>query len=87
MIEDGLGFQLVPWQPVLEKWIGQHITGVWRSDGVIEWGLGRKRGLALIWRDICGTAPSGKCFLQTFHPAGKVRSYVRPFSAVIDRWP
>ncbi len=28
MIEDGLGFQLVPWQPVLEKRIGQHISGI-----------------------------------------------------------
>jgi hypothetical protein len=56
MIEDGLGFQLVPWQPVLEKRIGQYITGVWHSDGVIEWGLGRKRGLALLWRDNLGDA-------------------------------
>src|SRR6516225_9949286 len=27
MIDDGIGFQLVPWQPVLDKRIGQHITG------------------------------------------------------------
>jgi len=47
IIEDGLGFQLVPWQPVLEQRIGQHITGVWRSDGGIEWGFGRKPGLGL----------------------------------------
>ena len=31
--------------------------------------------------------PPGKHFLQTLHPAGTVRSYVRPFSAVIDRRP
>ena len=31
--------------------------------------------------------PPGKRFFQTFHPAGTVRSYVRPFSAVMDRWP
>ncbi|MCD4512194.1 relaxase/mobilization nuclease and DUF3363 domain-containing protein [Brucella pseudogrignonensis] len=47
MIEDGLGFQLVPWQPVLEKRIGQHITGVMRETGGIDWGFGRKRGLGL----------------------------------------
>jgi hypothetical protein len=47
MIEDGLGFQLVPWHPVLEKRIGQHITGVRRSDGGIEIGFGRQRGLGL----------------------------------------
>lgn len=46
MIDDGLGFQLVPWQPVLEKQIGRHISGVSRDDGV-EWSLGRNRGLGL----------------------------------------
>jgi len=33
MIENGLGFQLVPWQPILEKRIGQHITGLQRDEG------------------------------------------------------
>jgi type IV secretory pathway VirD2 relaxase len=47
MIENGLGFQLVPWQPILEKRIGQHITGLQRDDGGIEWTLGRSRGLSL----------------------------------------
>ena len=47
MIDDGTGFQLVPWQPVLEKRIGQHITGIMRSAGGIEWGFGRKRGLGI----------------------------------------
>ena len=28
MIDDGLGFQLVPWQPLLEKHIGRHISGL-----------------------------------------------------------
>ena len=47
MIDDGIGFQLVPWQPLLEKRIGQHITGIVRDAGGIEWGFGRKRGLGL----------------------------------------
>jgi len=47
MIENGLGFQLVPWQPILEKRIGQHISGLQRGDGGIEWTLGRNRGLSL----------------------------------------
>ncbi len=47
MIEDGMGFQLVPWQPVLEKRIDQYLSGVWRDDGGIECGFGRKRGLGL----------------------------------------
>jgi hypothetical protein len=45
MIDDGIGFQLVPWQPLLDKRIGQHITGIMRDAGSIEWGFGRKRGL------------------------------------------
>jgi len=47
MIENGLGFQLVPWQPLFEKRIGQHITGLQRDDGGIEWTYGRNRGLSL----------------------------------------
>jgi type IV secretory pathway VirD2 relaxase len=47
MIDDGLGFSLVPWQPVLDKRIGQHITGTMRDGGGIEWSLGRKRELGL----------------------------------------
>lgn len=47
MIDDGTGFQLVPWQPLLEKRIGQHITGFIRDAGGIEWSFGRKRGLGL----------------------------------------
>src|SRR5450432_4086764 len=47
MIDDGIGFQLVPWQPVLDKRIGQHISGIMRSADGIEWGFGRKRGLGI----------------------------------------
>ena len=46
MIDDGLGFQLVPWAPSLERHLGQHISGV-ATGGGIEWGFGRKRGLGL----------------------------------------
>jgi len=27
MIDDGLGFSLVPWQPVLEQRLGRQVTG------------------------------------------------------------
>ncbi|RVK93179.1 relaxase/mobilization nuclease domain-containing protein [Sinorhizobium meliloti] len=47
MIYDGLGFKLVPWSPSLEKQIGQHVSGVARSDGGVDWSFGRKRGLGL----------------------------------------
>ena len=45
--DGGLGISLVPWQPVLEQRIGQHITGAMRDGGGIEWSFGRKRGLGL----------------------------------------
>jgi hypothetical protein len=35
------------WQAVLDKRIGQHITGIMRNVGGIEWSFSRKRGLAL----------------------------------------
>jgi type IV secretory pathway VirD2 relaxase len=47
MIDDGLGFQLVPWTPSLEKQLGRHVSGVARGDGGIDWGFGRNRGLGL----------------------------------------
>ena len=47
MIDDGLGFQLVPWTPSLEKQIGQHVSGVSRGDSGVDWSFGRKRGLGM----------------------------------------
>jgi type IV secretory pathway VirD2 relaxase len=47
MIDDGLGFQLVPWRPALEQQLGRQISGVVTSKGGVDWGLGRKRGLGL----------------------------------------
>jgi type IV secretory pathway VirD2 relaxase len=43
MIEDGLGFSLVPWKPSLERHLGQHVSGVVRSE-TVDWNFGRKRG-------------------------------------------
>ena len=45
--DGGLGFQLVPWSPSLEKQLGKHVSGVARDDGGIDWSFGRKRGLGL----------------------------------------
>lgn len=47
MIDDGLGFQLVPWSPSLEKLLGRHVSGLARSDGGVDWSFGRKRGIGL----------------------------------------
>ena len=47
MIDDGLGFSLVPWQPVLEQRLGRQVTGVAMPGGGINWTFGRSRGLGL----------------------------------------
>lgn len=44
MIDNGLGFQLVPWSREIERELGQHVAGVARDRGGIERSLGRKRG-------------------------------------------
>jgi type IV secretory pathway VirD2 relaxase len=47
MIDDGLGFRLVPWTPSLERNLGKHVSGVVRTNGGIDWGYGRKWGLGI----------------------------------------
>ena len=47
MIDEGLGFQLVPWRPALDQHLGQHITGTMSPGGAVDWSLGRGRGLGL----------------------------------------
>ncbi|MBL6851799.1 MAG: DUF3363 domain-containing protein [Alphaproteobacteria bacterium] len=46
MIDDGLGFQLVPWRPALEQHLGQQVRGIGTASGV-DWTFGRKRGIGL----------------------------------------
>ena len=47
MIDDGLGFQLVPWRPPLGRHINEHVAGVVLPGGRVDWSLGRKRGLSI----------------------------------------
>ena len=47
MIDDGLGFSLVPWSPSLERELGKHVSGVMSPGSGIEWSFGRKRGIGL----------------------------------------
>jgi len=47
MIDDGMGFQLVPWRPALEHRLGQHVTGTLTPGGGVDWNIGPKRGLGL----------------------------------------
>ena len=47
MLDNGLGFELVPWKPQLEKHLGQSVTGAVTPGGGVDWSFGRKRGLTL----------------------------------------
>jgi hypothetical protein len=44
VIDDGLGFQLVPWTPSLEKQLGRHVSGVSRDDGGVTGALAATGG-------------------------------------------
>ena len=46
MLDDGVGFSLVPWRPVIERRLGQTISAVARN-GSISWNFGRRRGRSL----------------------------------------
>ena len=47
MIDDGMGFQLVPWRPALEQQLGRHVSGVIAPGGNVDWNFGRKRGIGI----------------------------------------
>jgi type IV secretory pathway VirD2 relaxase len=47
VIDDGMGFQLVPWRPALEQQLGQWVTGVMAPGGSVDWNFGRKRGIGI----------------------------------------
>lgn len=46
MIDDGQGFQLVPWRPALDRRLGASVSGT-LTPGGIDWTLGRSRGLGI----------------------------------------
>lgn len=46
MLDDGVGFSLVPWKPVLEQRLGQTVSGVLRG-GSVSWDLSRQRGMGV----------------------------------------
>ncbi len=43
MLDDGMGFSLVPWKPVVEQRLGQQVSAIVRGSSV-TWELGRQRG-------------------------------------------
>ena len=46
MLDDGMGFSLVPWKPVIEQRLGQSLSAVVRGRS-ISWEVGRNRGLSI----------------------------------------
>jgi type IV secretory pathway VirD2 relaxase len=44
MLDDGMGFSLVPWKPVIQRRLGQQITGV-VCRGNVSWEVGYRRGI------------------------------------------
>ncbi|TAM12908.1 MAG: DUF3363 domain-containing protein [Nevskiaceae bacterium] len=42
MLDDGMGFSLVPWKPVIERRVGQQMAATMRGNGV-SWDIGRAR--------------------------------------------
>ncbi|WP_459203664.1 relaxase/mobilization nuclease domain-containing protein [Ralstonia pseudosolanacearum] len=46
MLDDGMGFSLVPWKPVIEQRLGQQLVATVRGAGV-SWEVGRQRGLGI----------------------------------------
>jgi type IV secretory pathway VirD2 relaxase len=47
MIDDGMGFELVPWRPQIDNHLGQHVTGTFKASGGIDWTIGRSRGIGI----------------------------------------
>ena len=47
MIDNGLGFSLVPWSPSLEHQLGKQVSGIAMPGGNVDWSFGRKRGLGI----------------------------------------
>lgn len=45
LLEDGVGFALVPWRPVIEARLGQSISAV-IDGGRVSWEFGRQRGVS-----------------------------------------
>lgn len=46
LLDDGKGFSLVPWKPVIERRIGQQIAATSHANGV-TWDVGRQRGASI----------------------------------------
>lgn len=45
VIDNGLGFTLVPWRPELERHLGKPVNGVWLPGEGVSWSFAPRRGL------------------------------------------
>jgi Protein of unknown function (DUF3363) len=43
MLDDGIGFSLVPWKPVIERQLGRQLAATVHGGGE-SWEIGRQRG-------------------------------------------
>ncbi len=46
LLDEGMGFSLVPWKPVLEQRLGQQLVATMRG-GSVSWKIGRRRYLSI----------------------------------------
>jgi len=46
MLDDGLGFSLVPWRPIVEQHLGRPVSAVIRGEHV-SWQIARSRAIGL----------------------------------------
>jgi hypothetical protein len=46
LLDDGMGFSLVPWRPMIEQRLGQQVSAVVRGQ-YVNWQFGRKIGIGL----------------------------------------
>lgn len=67
MIDDGLGFQLVPWSRDLERKLGQHVAGVAGTTAAVS--NGRSAGSAISASDISRKDPA---MSATKNPLGQI---------------
>lgn len=44
MLDDGMGFSLLPWKPVIEQRLGQQIATTVRGGGAFFWETARRQG-------------------------------------------
>lgn len=47
VLDDGMGFQLVPWSPKIERHFGEAISGQMRSRTAVAWDLGRSKSMGI----------------------------------------